>query len=201
MKKNKKKSNKDDLFIYGAYTKIVENEKHYTVLQSKYKTQAAYWLLIIFAAIGIIFSAEESIPIDRMLSVIIICFIGIIGNCFFWYEDIIIQEKFLNINHFEATKLEKKYTWLPQVHHQHLCFSHKTMLKSKNIFYVGSNTILFLILEFALFTYLIQYNVGFSIAFVTIGVVIFLYFSRLMFVKAFTNELSVLEAMLHARKR
>ena len=75
------------------------------------------------------------------------------------------------------------------------------MLKSKNIFYVGSNTILFLILEFALFTYLIQYNVGFSIAFVTIGVVIFLYFSRLMFVKAFTNELSVLEAMLHARKR
>ncbi len=202
MKKTKKKSNKDALFIYGTYTKIVENEKHYTVLQSKYKTQTAYWLLIIFAAIGIIFSAEEpGIPIDRMISSMIICFIGIIGNCSFWYEDIIIQEKFLNINHFEATKLEKKYTWLPQVHHQHLCFSHKTMLRSKNIFYVGCNIILFLILEFALFIYLKQYHIGFSITSVVIGVVIFLYFSRLMFVKAYTNELSVLEAIVHARKR
>ena len=75
------------------------------------------------------------------------------------------------------------------------------MLKLKNIFYVGSNTILFLILEFGLFIYLMQYHIGFSIVFVAIGIVIFLYFSRLMFIKTFTNELTVLEAMVHARKR
>jgi len=201
MEKPKKKSNKDNLFIYGNYTKIIDNEKHYTVLQSKYKAQAAYWLLIIFAAIGIIFSAEEAgIPLDRMLSTMIICLVGIIGNCFIWYEDIMIQERFLNINHFEATKLEKKYSWLPQVHHQHLCFSHKTMLKFKNIFYIGSNTILFLIFEFCLFIYIKQYNIIFLILSMIIVLIIFLYLSRLMFIKAFTNELSVLEAILYARK-
>src|SRR3989304_7385552 len=121
---------KNKLYIYGLYNKIIENEKHYTVLQAKYKTNAAYWLLIIFAAIGIIFSSEEiGLPLNHLSATIFICCIGILGLIFIWYEDLIIQEKFLSINHLEASKLEKKYTWLPQVHNQHIIITHKTMLK------------------------------------------------------------------------
>ncbi|MBN2479715.1 MAG: hypothetical protein JXA94_05760, partial [Parachlamydiales bacterium] len=138
-------SAKQKLFIYGLYSKIISNEKHYTVLQSKYKTNATYWLLIIFAAIGVVFSSEEiSLPLDSMIATTIICLVGIIGILFFWYEDIMIQERFLNINFLEGTLMEKKYTWLPQVHHQHLVYTHKTMLKLKNLFFVGCIVILYI---------------------------------------------------------
>ena len=51
---------------------------------------------------------EKGIPFDHMISTIIICLVGIIGNCFIWYEDVVVQERFLNINHLEGMILENK---------------------------------------------------------------------------------------------
>ena len=143
MNKKSTESNKQNLFVYGLYSKIITNEKNYTILQAKNKKLAAYWLLVIFAGIGGIFSTEETgLPFDQLYLTIFICIIGIAGISYMWYEDLIIQERLLNLNHLDAFRLENLHKWLPKVHHQHVCYSHKTMLKLKVLFYVGCNVIL-----------------------------------------------------------
>ena len=111
------------------------------------------------------------------------------------------RERFLNINHLEATRLEKEYNWLPQVHHQHLIITHRIMLKLKNMFYIGCNMILFIAISAALFVYFWKCYFVLSFVVSIITFVIFLFLSRVMFVKAYKNELSSLKGMINVRER
>lgn len=191
-------TNKNAQFIFGVYNKIILNERFYTLQQAKIRRLAAYWLLIVFSAIGLVFSSKEAgLPFEHLLSVIIICIIGICGNAFIWYEDLVIQERFLNLNHLEAFRLENLYSWLPKIHHHHVVFTHKAMLKLKVIFYVGCNSILLVILNITLFIYLSRFVLIIMMSSVAINLVVFIFLSRFMFMQTYKNELSSLRNLTH----
>jgi hypothetical protein len=202
MEKNKIKENgKNRLFIYGIYTKILNNEKHYTVLQANLKSGVAYWLLIIIAALGMIYSyRESSLPFERLLSTLAVCAIGLIGVNIIWYDDVIIQERFLTLNTLEAFRLENIYSWLPQVHHQQFCFTHRSMIKFKHLFYFGCNFILFVIFIISISLYLSVYNFLVVLISDFFIIALFLIFSRLMFTRAYKNELITMKEFVYGRK-
>jgi hypothetical protein len=195
----KEESNKEALFIYGAYCKIISNEKHYIVLQAKYAKLAINWLMIILAAIGVVFSSKEiGIPIKHSLAASTICLLGITINCFMWHEALISQGKFLSLNILEASRLENIYQWLPKVHHQHYLFvSHKAMLGFKNNFYIGCNAIMLTVLGFSLVNFFLLYSIYLSISSVIIEIFGFLILSKFMTVKSYKNELSNLKKIIH----
>ena len=191
---DKNNSHKRNLFIYGLYCKIITSEKHYTTMQVRYRRLAAYWLLVVFAAIGMVFSTDESaIPFNQLISTMVAGLIGIVGNCYIWYEDLYSLERFLNLNPLEAFKLEEKYKWLPQIHHQFVFYSHKLMLNNKILFYVGSNSILCLVIMLAFFLYFINIHLWIAILGILMFLIIFIFCSRILFVKTYKNELSVLK--------
>jgi hypothetical protein len=196
-----KKPNPEEekLLIYGIYCKIINNEKHYTTLQAKYKTLAVYWLLIIFAAIGLIFSSKEAaLPFDPILATFTISIIGMIGIGIIWYEDVICKERILNINHLTALQLEKKYKWIPHVHHKYVCYySHKTLLKYKVSFFIGCNGILYSIMLFSSGFFLANFSFMLFSIIILAGLIVFLLFTKFMFVKSYKNELSSLKEYLN----
>jgi hypothetical protein len=196
----KEESSKKELFIYGVYCKLINNEKHYIVLQAKYAKLAVNWLMIILAAVGVVFSSREiGIPIKHSLATTIICLLGITGNCFIWYEALIIQEKFLSLNILEALRLENTNQWLPQLHHQHyLYFSHKTIIKFKIFFYIGCNTIMFIVIGFSLANFFLQYNIFLSISAIAVELFGFLFLLKFMFIKSYRNEFSSLKEFIDA---
>lgn len=201
MNEKKIKSTKEDLYIYGVYTKILANEKHYTILQSNLKSTTAYWLLIIIGGLGVIYSSREtSMPFQPLMSTFILCFIGIVGVNVLCYEDVVIQERFLSLNHLEAFKLENIYQWLPQVHHRQMCFTHKNMIKLKILFYVGCTTILFIIFLVSVVLYLYRYGILLPIIVDLFLILIFIIFSRLMFMKAYRNEITTLKECVYVGK-
>lgn len=182
----------DKLLIYGTYFKLINNEKHYTVLQAKYKRMAAYWLLIIFAALGVIFSYQETgVPYSHFISVNSICLFGVIGLLCLWYEDVIIREKFLSINVLKAIKLEEMNPWLPKVHHHQLYFSHKSMLKLKLLFYLISILVLFAVVGIA--AIVIFKSTPYVWCLLILGLIcIFLILTKFMLAKTYSNDLSIL---------
>jgi len=191
------KSKKEDLFTYGIYCKIIDNEKHYIVLQAKYKTNAAYWILVIFAAMGLSLSSKEiGVPFDRLLTIIFLSIIGIIGNIMFWYEDILYNERALNINYLEALRLEATYDWLPQVH-QHATHPYRTMLSLKNLFYMGCNFIFFFMMGIGFAFYFLKLNIALSFIMPLVCFLVFFVFSKFMLVKTYQNELSNLKEFLN----
>jgi hypothetical protein len=197
----KEESSKEALFIYGVYCKLINNEKHYIVFQVKYAKIAVNWLMIILAAVGVVFSSREiGIPIKHSLAAVIICLLGITGNCFIWYEALIVQGKFLNLNILEALRLENMHQWLPQLHHQYHSFvSHKAMLKIKNNFYVGCNTIMFTVMGFSLVSFLIPYSTLLLVSAIIIELFLFLFLSKFMLAKTYKNELSNLKGLVYAK--
>lgn len=200
MKKQTKK-NEEALFIYGLYCKLIANEKHYTTLQVKYRKNAAYWLLVIFSSIGIAYSSEEiNIPFNQLLTTVAICIIGIIGNCYFWYEDLFSLERFLNLNHLEAYQLENKYQWLPKIHHQFVYHSHKLLLNNKILFYVGSNSILFIVISISFFLYLYKSSILLTALFLSLFSISFLVLTRILFIKTYQNELLTLKTITYDRR-
>ena len=201
MNKKSAESNKQNLFVYGLYSKIITNEKNYTILQAKNKKLAAYWLLVIFAGIGGLFSTEETgLPFDQLYLTIFICIIGITGITYMWYEDLIIQERLLNLNHLDAFRLENLHKWLPKVHHQHVCYSHKTMLKLKVLFYVGCNAILYTIICLSFVLFIIKNSIFWPITTLIISLIIFVFLLKIMFVKSYKNELTELKEFANDRR-
>jgi hypothetical protein len=195
----KEKSKKEALFIYGAYCKLINSEKHYIVLQVKYGKLAINWLMVILAAVGVVFSSREiGIPIKHSLAASAICLLGITINCFIWYEALTIQEKFLSLNILEASRLENIYRWLPQLHHQYYLFvSHKAMLGFKNNFYIGCNAIMLTVMGFSLVSFFLSYSIYLSISSIIIEIFGFLILSKFMTVKSYKNELSNLKEIIH----
>lgn len=142
-------------FIYGAYSKVLSGARHHASLQANYRIMASTWLLATFSAIGFLLSVDELLPFDHLLAVVFICFIGITGLYFLWYEDTVVQELLLDMHVVEGLSLEKKHLWLPQLHH---CFLHlykkgQTPIV-KVLFFIGCKTILIIIMTISLCMYL-----------------------------------------------
>jgi len=144
VKKEEKK-----LLIYGCYSKLLFSARSYNNLQAVYRNLAITDLLAVLLADGFLLSFDKTaLPFNPLLGSIVITLIGIISLIFIWYEDIIVQEDYLNTIVFQALKLEKKHSWLPRLHHNflHLYEKHK-IISFKTTFYIGCQAILFFVLS------------------------------------------------------
>lgn len=145
--------------LSGVYSKLLQGGRHHGGIQTSYRIIASSWLLATFAAIGFFLSKDNILPFSHLLGVALICLIGIIGLYLLWYEDTFVQELLLDMNVVEALRLEKEYSWLPQVHH---CFLH--LYKTTNarivkvLFFIGCKSILVVIMGISLAIYFYNWN-------------------------------------------
>lgn len=150
---NKSELNEEDkLMVYGIYTKLIEGIKHFDGVQATYRMMTSTLLLAIFAAIGFLFSRMATeFPVNRLIGVVAICIFGISGITTLGFLDLVFQERLVVSNFVEALKFEKKYRWLPQVHHRMIHNgTHHGSPARKAIFYIGCATCLFIIAGTAL---------------------------------------------------
>lgn len=146
---------KDKLLLFAIYSKLLNDGRLYGAKQTRYRIMASTWLFATLAGCGVILSAEELLPIDHLLAVVIVCFLGSIAIYAVWYEDTVTLETLLDVSVIEALKLESKYKFIPQLHHRFLhLFSHGSVPHVKAFFFVGCKTILMVLVTIALAIYL-----------------------------------------------
>ncbi len=148
---------KNRVLIYGVYSKLLNGGRYHGAFQTKYRILASSWLLATFVAIGFLLSKDNLLPFSHLIAVTIICVIGILGLYLLWYEDTFVQELLLDINVVEALELEKRNSWIPQLHHRFLHLYKNTNARFvKVLFFIGCKSILFFIMACSLAIYLYQ---------------------------------------------
>lgn len=145
-------SEEQKLLIYGVYSKLIEGIKHFDGIQTTYRVVSSTLLLAIIGAIGFLFSSMlTEFPINKLIGVIAICFSGIAGITALGFLDLIFQERLVVSNFIEALKFEKKYEWLPQVHHKMIHGgTHHGSPTKKSLYYIGCSSCLFMIATLSL---------------------------------------------------
>jgi hypothetical protein len=168
------KNNK--LLIFGVYSKLMISARQYNHLQAIFRNLSITWVVASLVAIGFLFSFEKTeFPFDPLIGSIFISIIGILALLFFWYEDSVIKEDYLNNLVYTALKLERKYSWLPRMHHNFLhLYKKNSVIKYKILFHIGCQSILFFTLAMLLFSFLFKYFHFYSLfIFLVISVMLF----------------------------
>ncbi len=168
--------------IYGLYTKHIETIKHYTRIQLTYRQLASTLMFAIFFAIGFILSEHQGWPFNRLILIMLMTVAGIFGILSLWYLDIIIYDRLLQTTANELIHMEKKYKWIPPVHHNHIKLLYIEYPKSKSFLYFSFCGILFLTLMIAIYLLFCQYGVP-----VLIASYLFIAFITMMAFKGITN--------------
>ena len=144
---------------YGTYSRILNGGRHHGAIQTGYRIIASSWLLATFAGIGFLLSSDNILPFNHLLGVSVLCMIGITGLYLTWYEDTFVQEMLLDINVVEGLRLEKQFSWLPQVHHCFLRLYQTTNARFvKVLFFIGCKSILFFIMWSSLAIYFYKFS-------------------------------------------
>lgn len=146
----------EKLLIYGNYTKFMENIRTVDSYQTVHRALCSTFLLSSFAAIGFLFSSEGAkLPISNSLATIFISLATFIIINILCFLDVISQETALTSNYLEAIKLERKYSWLPQVHRRMMrSGAHYGSPHRKVTFYVGCGGCSIVMMAFSLLFYL-----------------------------------------------
>lgn len=140
MKNKPVSSNKKNrLLIYGIYTKLIDDIKHFDSIQAIYRTTASTFLLATFVAIGFLFSSKSVVlPIDNLIIVIFVCLMSLGAISTICFLDLIFQERLVISCFSELYKLESLYSWLPQSHRYMLSNgNHPGGTTRKIFFYIG----------------------------------------------------------------
>lgn len=161
MKKIKKE---EKIYLYAAYSKLLQGGRIHGATQTKYRILCSSWLLATFAAIGFLLSKDNILPFNHILGIVIISIIGVSGIYILWYADTFIEEMLLDINVVEGLRLEKEHPWLPQVHNSFLHLYKTTNARIvKVLYFIGCKTILIMIIAFSLLIYFYNTNLLASI--------------------------------------
>ncbi len=168
--------------LCNVYAQLLAGGRHYGELQTQYRIIASTWLLATFAAIGFLLSADNILPFDHLLGVVLISNIGIVGIYLIWYEDTVIQELLLDLFVIDAVRLENQNKWLPQVHNRFIRLSKGETVKE--MFFIGCKTILLFIMGLSLVAYFYNISILLMGAFALICVLFNYVSSRYMLKKA-----------------
>jgi len=155
-----RKHAQDDRFlIYGVYSNIIEDIKHYDVIQTSLRMLTSTLLLAIYAAIGFLFSLSSStLHFDNILGAIFISLLGVGLITVICILDLVFQERLLIANLAEALKLEEGHEWLPKIHQRMLHGgSYYAAPNRKVLFYIGCGSSLLLVSGLAL-CYFIEFE-------------------------------------------
>lgn len=156
------KKNHKKYLIYASYAKLLHGGRHHGYLQTNYRMMTSTWLLGTFAGIGFLMSSFNTLPFDHLIGVACACIIGIVGIYLLWYADTFIQELLLDINVVEGLILERKYKWLPQIHHTFLhLYKNSNARFVKVLFFIGCKGILVFVFLMSLGFYVYRINPGF----------------------------------------
>ena len=103
-------------FLYGIYIKLSYFENHFDNIATRYRNIALTWLLATYAGIGFLLSTEtETLIIDHLLAVLLICFIGMLGITLIWHLDVNVYHRFWTALFAEEVIMEEQYAFLPQI--------------------------------------------------------------------------------------
>jgi hypothetical protein len=196
-KKRVKKKKEEPSLIYGAYFNFLREMRYYGEVQTGYRFIASSWLLASFAAMGFLLSRDDILPFPHILAVPIVCALGILGLHLLWYQDTFVNENYLGLNLDEAVKSENKYSWLPQLTH-HFLILYKGNLKV--LFYIGSKSILYLIMGISLATYFSKINLIFTAASI-VGCIVLAVISSIFMIRRSGKHLVLMEYIKNVHRR
>ena len=99
--------------------------------------------------------SNTALPFNNEIGVMFLSVLSIGVITVLCLLDLIFQERMLVGNFVELIELEKKYDWLPKIHHNMLSRDeHHAAPTRKIVYYIGCSLCLFLIVEFSLISYL-----------------------------------------------
>lgn len=168
----------DKLLAYGNYTKFMENIRTVDSYQTVHRALCSTFLLSSFAAIGFLFSSEGAkLPISNAGATIFISIATFIVINILCVLDVISQETILTSNYLEAIKLEKKHSWLPQLHLRMMrSGAHYGSPHKKVTFYVGCGGCSIFMTGFSLLFYLqLEETIPIIILFIAASAIVILY--------------------------
>jgi hypothetical protein len=108
-------NDKETEHIWNFYVEMGLLERHFTQIQSGYRTLASTWLLGAFAAIGFVLATRFSLPIPRELLIAAIAIAASIGVYLIWVLDLLVTQRLLDGSYIQSRALEHTHRWLPQI--------------------------------------------------------------------------------------
>jgi len=170
--------------ICGLYLKLNQFERHFDSITTKFKKMLLTWIFATFAAIGFLLSTETTkLPFNHMAGVLIVCFLGLVGNLIIWHLDMNVYHKFWAAIYIEEIVMEKRYHFLiPSRNTAMLVDDSRGRIFSQGLFYIVAN-ILFLIMMGGSAIYLINKYGSMYVFFVSLLFVIALIGSTFFMMK------------------
>ena len=181
----KNKISEKQAIIYGMYNHILDSFQHYNHIQMIYRTFASTWLVTMYIGIGYSLSSiEVNLPFHPLITVILICIASFFGIFLICYMDLIVIERSIAIQVYEAIELENKYPWLPQF--VNTCNKLNDILgyiNKKITFYIGCFGMIYITLSASTILFFFLKHISLTLFFTLIltSLVFFIFIYKLLF--------------------
>ncbi|HLK27344.1 MAG TPA: hypothetical protein VKT28_02095 [Puia sp.] len=137
--------------ILELMKEITNMEQHFNDLETKYRILASQWLLASFAAIGFILTKDPALPFNKLWLAMGICSVSSIGIFQIWRMDLMVYQQLLRAAFYEGVKLEKKFSFLPQIKNGMISRVKKGDVTQTLVYYYSVSISVLLITGFAIF--------------------------------------------------
>ena len=187
---------------YSFYIKLDELEHHFDNISTKCKSIAITWFLATYAGIGFLLSKETlGLPFNRIIAVVILSFIGFLGNILLWHLDVNIYNKFWIAAFIEELVMEKKFDFLLQSKNINLLIDEdKAKIKSHGLLYLIINSILIITCGSFIISSLLKLNIW-PLVFITLGLIAFITLSNYFIIHRNKKLKKIFEQILKTRKK
>lgn len=172
MPSQKKNHSLPNPLIYGIYTKLLDNIKHFGYLRLHYIKLAFTFFLAVFLGIGFVLSGLERLPFDHLLVIFFMTTSGVFGIILIAFLDFVVTDRLVQSAAIELVRMENEYSWLPKAHHNMLHVKVEGMGESKSYFYLALSSILIIFSVVSIFFILRENHIYFGISSIFIGIIL-----------------------------
>lgn len=156
--------------VYGIYTRLIDNIKHFGLLRFHYVKLAFTFFLAVFLGIGFILSGLEKLPFDKLIIIFFMTTSGVFGIILIAFLDFVVTDRLVQTTAIELVRMEKKYSWLPKEHHNMVAMKVEGMGESKSHFYLALSAILIFFSIISMYFILEVNHFYLGIAFIVFGI-------------------------------
>lgn len=162
----------DKKIVLKKYVMLKEAEHHFSELQYRYRRNAIYWIMGVFAGIGFLMSKEFGDEVfNHIVLISCVSIGGSVGIFLLWSLDMLLYHRLLDAVCIEEIEMEKNYDFLPKPLNKMFVLTKKQMPeKIQTTFYVGLILICLFVSMSSLFYYQLNFGYYYLIFFIPIKI-------------------------------